>query len=246
MGLLDGNSRDAIINEFGTNTKNAHITNGSLADAYDKVFGGTNYSRTAFNGVGKADALIGAAKNVTDTTATIEGTVQPEGLDTTYRFEYGIGNYANTTAWKTVTGGSGDTLVSENISGLNDDSTYQYRLVVYNNFNSESADWVSSSSSFTTQVTASPPGNLTISQATFSAPATVNGSWDNSTTTEAIEVQWYRNGSLHATSSLSAGSTSDSQGGYYNGDSAYFRVRYTTGGNTSWATSGTITINIFN
>ena len=73
----------------------------------------------------------GAASNVTQTTATLSGTVEPNGADTTYHFEYGTStSYGLTTADQTV---SGDPVtVQTTLSGLTSDTTYHYRLVATN------------------------------------------------------------------------------------------------------------------
>jgi hypothetical protein len=73
----------------------------------------------------------GAPANVTQTTATVTGTIDPSGADTTYHFEYGTStSYGLTTADQTV---SGDPVtVQTALSGLTADTTYHYRLVATN------------------------------------------------------------------------------------------------------------------
>ncbi len=71
--------------------------------------------------------------SVTCTGATLNGTVNPNGLATTYHFEWGTTiAYGNSTA--TVSAGSGSTVVSVNapLSGLVAGTTYHYRLVAVN------------------------------------------------------------------------------------------------------------------
>lgn len=90
MGLIGSNpSRSTIMAEFGPNTR---PSNGSLKDAWTLIFGGTNYSRDGFGtaGVGRADGGItptpgGAATG--ETTATLQGNIIDQGLDTTWWFE---------------------------------------------------------------------------------------------------------------------------------------------------------------
>ena len=76
--------------------------------------------------------LTAAATAVTDTQATLNGTVNPEGSATSYQFEYG-----KTTAYgtkvpipaKAIGSGTSDVSVSQSISGLVAGSTYHFRVV---------------------------------------------------------------------------------------------------------------------
>lgn len=83
-------------------------------------------------GGGQAPVVVTqAASNVASTSATLNGTVNPEGAATTYQFEYGT-----TTAYGSVSpaspgsAGSGISAVPEaaNITGLTATTTYHYRL----------------------------------------------------------------------------------------------------------------------
>jgi sugar lactone lactonase YvrE len=84
---------------------------------------------------GPPTATTQAATGVTSTGATLQGTVNPRGIATTYRFEYGP-----TTAYGTkapapdASAGSGvaDAAVSKAISGLTAGTTYHFRVVATN------------------------------------------------------------------------------------------------------------------
>jgi hypothetical protein len=80
---------------------------------------------------GPPGATTGAPANVTQTTATVTGTVDPNGADTTYHFEYGTStSYGLSTADQVV---SGDPVaVQASLSGLTSDTTYHVRLVATN------------------------------------------------------------------------------------------------------------------
>jgi YD repeat-containing protein len=65
--------------------------------------------------------------------ATLNGTVNPNGLDTTYYFQWGrTVAYGNTTPTQSAGSGSNDTAVSADITGLSLNATYHYRLVATN------------------------------------------------------------------------------------------------------------------
>jgi hypothetical protein len=73
----------------------------------------------------------GNANTITQTSATLHGTIKPNGEATTWHFDYGT-----TTAYGTTTpeqgpvaAGSGNTAVSINVSALAPGTVYHYRLV---------------------------------------------------------------------------------------------------------------------
>ena len=74
-----------------------------------------------------------SATDVTTTTATLNGTVNANGISTTAWFEYGSisGSYGSKSNTKAVTG-STDTTVSASISGLTAGTTYYYRIAAQN------------------------------------------------------------------------------------------------------------------
>lgn len=81
------------------------------------------------------DPITGLASEITSSGATLAGTVNPRGVATTYRFEYG-----KTTAYGTKvpvpneSAGSGttDVAASQAISGLEPSTTYHFRLMATN------------------------------------------------------------------------------------------------------------------
>jgi hypothetical protein len=78
-------------------------------------------------------ATTGPAQDITQTQATLTGTVDPNGVDTVYSFEYGT-----TTAYGLQTGevaagaGDGDVDAAIPVTGLTSDTLYHYRLVATN------------------------------------------------------------------------------------------------------------------
>jgi hypothetical protein len=78
-------------------------------------------------------ATTGAADSITQTTANLNGTVDPNGSTTTYHFEYGTSaGYGLTTPEDTVPEGTDPVAVKAALSGLTKDTTYHYRLVATN------------------------------------------------------------------------------------------------------------------
>lgn len=118
---------------------------------------------------GPPAATTGAATKVTDTTATLEGTVSPNKEETTYYFEYGTTiEYGSKTSTGGPTGGNADKSVSVDVTGLAPSTTYHFRLVATN----ASGTTAGSDATFTTAAAGAPPAApnaVTIA----SSPATV-------------------------------------------------------------------------
>src|SRR3954454_18212733 len=75
-------------------------------------------------------ATTGPANSVTRTSATLTGTVDPNGSATTYRFEYGPTTaYGLQTAETDAGSGDAPTDAQAAISGLTPQTTYHYRIV---------------------------------------------------------------------------------------------------------------------
>src|SRR4051794_24318107 len=109
---------------------------------------------------GPPSAATGAAKNVTQVAATLNGSVNPNGEATTYRFDYGP-----TKTYGSATPDQGPTAadkvnhpVTAQIDGLNPGTTYHYRLVAVN----ASGTKLGGDKTFKTQT---PPATLTLGAA---------------------------------------------------------------------------------
>ena len=96
----------------------------------------------------------GSATNVTETSVTLNGTVNANGLTTTAWFNYGTtsGSYSSTSSTKTISGSS-DTAVSISISGLSAGTKYYYRLAAQNSAGTSTG----SEASFTTKTLSPTP-----------------------------------------------------------------------------------------
>ena len=75
------------------------------------------------------------ATNITTTSATLNGTVNPHGAATMYWFEYGTTeSLGNSTTQASVGSGASDAVVYSGISGLSANTTYYFRVVAQNQY----------------------------------------------------------------------------------------------------------------
>jgi hypothetical protein len=85
----------------------------------------------AYEHVPAPTATTATATGVSDSAAKLTGTVAPDGVAATARFDYGTTNaYGRTANAGNVAAAQGSVPVSANLSGLAPDTTYHYRLVV--------------------------------------------------------------------------------------------------------------------
>jgi hypothetical protein len=124
----------------------------------------------------------GSASNITDTSATLNGTVNPNGASTSYHFEYGPDtNYGTNVPVPDGSAGSGTTAVAEsaNIAGLSASTLYHFRLVATNS----GGTTVGADNTFTTSPPAQQPpvvvtgsaSNITTDSATLNGTVNPNG-----------------------------------------------------------------------
>ncbi|MDY6972157.1 MAG: hypothetical protein SV775_07490, partial [Thermodesulfobacteriota bacterium] len=91
------------------------------------------YQRWKGTPVSGPTANTGAATLVTSDSATLNGTVNPNGISATYYFEYGsTTSYGSTTTSVSAGSGTGDVSVSETVTGLSENTTYHYRITAAN------------------------------------------------------------------------------------------------------------------
>lgn len=102
----------------------------------------------------------GAASGVGAGAATLNGSVDPKGRDTTYHFEYGLTTaYGSSTPNADAGSGLGEVAVTAGLSGLAPSTTYHFRLVASNVVGAtKTEDGV-----FTTAATPPPPPPATVS-----------------------------------------------------------------------------------
>jgi formylglycine-generating enzyme required for sulfatase activity/GH43 family beta-xylosidase len=131
-------------------TSNSKTTNGTGTGSFTSSINGLNASTTyhvrayATNSLGTSYGSditfksaspnqpvvsTGSASGVSTNSATLNGTVNPKGLSTTYYFQYGTStSYGTNTASTSVGSGTSAVSVSTAISGLTSGVTYHFRL----------------------------------------------------------------------------------------------------------------------
>lgn len=140
--MLDTKTFSADTNMFFFSGNNSSFTDTTTPGSKLKNGNSTNISVTDISAYGDAmtatvfrppTAKTGSATDMTSDSATLNGTVNAYGMETTVWFEYGTnkGSYGNTSSTQTVSG-TGDTTVSASINGLTSETTYYYRIVAQN------------------------------------------------------------------------------------------------------------------
>jgi plastocyanin len=87
---------------------------------------------TTLSMTGPPVVITNPASNVTASTATLHGSLDPHGLSTTMHFQYGTTtSYGHTTAMQSQTGNTYRNIAA-NISGLTAHTTYHFRIVATN------------------------------------------------------------------------------------------------------------------
>src|SRR6478735_3322537 len=82
---------------------------------------------------GPPAATTGAASAITRSTATLNGTVDPNGSSVRWYFEYGTTTaYGLTSGGEDAGDGDGEVPVAAGLQGLSPGTTYHYRLIATN------------------------------------------------------------------------------------------------------------------
>jgi hypothetical protein len=76
----------------------------------------------------------GSAGGITANSATVNGTINPNGLDSSYVFQYGpTASYGSTSGTYGVGSGTSTLSINANLPSLSANTTYHYRIVGSNN-----------------------------------------------------------------------------------------------------------------
>jgi plastocyanin len=190
---------------------------------------------TVTNPTGPPIVTTTLATLIASFSARLNGSVNPNGLTTTFHFEYGLTtSYGLTTPPQNRSGNTPQS-VSANISGLTASTTYHFRIVASN------ADGTSfgGDRTFTTLTATGPPVVMT-KQATnvTSSSATLNGSLDPHGLTTTVYFQYGRTTSYGSTTPMQSqsGNTyrniASNIGGLTTGTTYHFRIVATNGAGT--------------
>jgi DNA-binding beta-propeller fold protein YncE len=130
--IAEYGSTGSLIQEFGVaitgegNFVAVNSTNGDVYDAEEESNDVDMFEPTSET----PGVSTGGATNVTETSATLNGSLEPFGFATTYYFEYGTTeSYGSVAPVTPASAGTTAEDVSESISGLLPNTTYYYRLV---------------------------------------------------------------------------------------------------------------------
>jgi phosphodiesterase/alkaline phosphatase D-like protein len=180
-------------------------------------------------------ATTGPVTSVGATTATISGTVNPNGTATTVHFQYGTStSYGSQTQSASVGSGTSGVGVSASISGLKPGTTYHYRVVATNTSGTANgADGILTTSSAPDVVTGNASG-ITATSATLNGtvnPSSRSTTWYfeyGTSTSYGTKTSTKDAGSGTSTISVSAAVT-----GLKSGSTYHFRLVATSDAGTT-------------
>ena len=250
---------------LGTVTAATSAGNGATSTAVSTLLSGLKpnstyyYRLVASNATGAAfgtqgtfttiapgpQVVTGAASSIGTTSATISGTVNPEGQDTSDHFDYGTSpNFGSSTSAATLGSGSTDTSVSATIGGLQPGVTYYYRLVATNLTGTDNGGQATfTTNSLPPAVTTGNASSVTTNSATIAGTVNPEGQattyhfdWGTSPTSYSNSTTTTNAGSNSSADPVSAALT-----GLQANTTYYYRITATNTAGTSNGTQGTFT-----
>jgi hypothetical protein len=159
-------------NDYGDYT-GLDATGGIAYPVWTDNSGADGEAFTFVSALSKPIVTTGTASSVQQTTATLNGTVNPNGKSTSYHFEWGTTAFSNSTASVNIGSGTSAQPVTADITGLTANTAYKFRLVATNSDGTSTG----SESNFTTKP--NPPAATTqpasaVGQNTATLNATIN------------------------------------------------------------------------
>jgi plastocyanin len=168
-------------------TASTGVTGLSAATTYhfrlfaENTAGTTEGGDLTFTTTGPPLATTSAATPVSNTGATLRGTVNPRGHATTYFFKYGeTASYGQETSVASAGSGTSSTPVSAPLTGLSPETTYHFLLVANNSSGTDEGD----DQTFTTTST---PADTTDPE------TTIKGKPANPTSSSTVEFTYESN-----------------------------------------------------
>jgi phosphodiesterase/alkaline phosphatase D-like protein len=164
----------------------------AIALSGTNLFAGTGsgvYITSIANLISTSD-ITNPATSVTSTSATLNGTINPNGLSTTVQFDYGTTtSYGNSvTASQSPVTGSSNVSVTANLSGLTSNTLYHYRVEATNT----TGTTYGPDSTFTTLPNSIVLTTLSASSITQTT-ATLNGTVNPNGTSTSVDFQYSSN-----------------------------------------------------
>jgi hypothetical protein len=185
-GTSTGYGKKTATKSAGSGTANVQVSGALTGLSAGTTY---HYRLVATNGAGTARgangifttptapvAATGSATSVTVSSATLNGSVDPNGRATTWYFQYGTStSYGSTTPAKSAGSGTTAGSVSAAVAGLRSGRIYHYRLVATSDAGtSRGADRTFSTAGPPTAVTA-PASSVAMSTARLNGNVTPNG-----------------------------------------------------------------------
>ncbi|MBI5047873.1 MAG: fibronectin type III domain-containing protein [Deltaproteobacteria bacterium] len=131
-------------------------------NTYDSSYSNENCATTQAQQGIKPTAVTGSATNITSNSATLNGTVNPNGVATGAFFQYGTSTaFGYTTSSQVVGSGTNSVNVTANLSGLSPNTVYYFRIVATNSL--AETTFGATQTFVTTSSGGSLPGSFTLS-----------------------------------------------------------------------------------
>ena len=188
-------------------------------------------------------ATTGPASQITTDSAVLSGSVSPNGLATTYVFQYGpTASYGSETTATAAGAGTSATVVHATIGGLISNSTYHYRIVATN-----SSGTTAGADETVTTSKAPPTATITSPSVVTSTSAVVNGTVDPNGKPTTYVVEYGPSASYGLqTATVSVGSGTDTVAvhatvnGLNSGTTYHYRVAATNADGTTVTPDATL------
>jgi hypothetical protein len=126
----------------------------------------------SFSVIKPPDASTGQASGVSSTQATLNASVNPNGAETTYQFEYGTTTGYGTkvpVSAKAIGSGASNVDVNESLIGLTPDTTYHFRISATSGSGTTKGEDRTFTTTTVPVVTAEPASELSANEATLNA-----------------------------------------------------------------------------
>lgn len=234
------------------NSTSTSVTEGNATSSGRRFYRVQRSALAAYDGGGgitytAPTATTMAASSVGSSTATLNGTVNANGLSTTVTFEYGLSSsYGSSVTSSTLTS-STSASVTGSLTGLTAQTTYHYRVVAANSYGTTYGSDLTLTTTAVGAVTAPTATTSAATAATTTATlnGTVNANGGSTTVTFEYGITSSYGSTATATPSTVTGNSNTSVAasltGLTAGTTYYFRVKAVNGGGTTYGAQQTFT-----